>query len=154
MSQPARVDTQTLDRWKWIATRAVEELAMAGLPVTTGLPPSLGGGVEVEVDPLSDPTGGVYLRWQAHGQLIRPALEEFAARSGGAAGEPGAAAGGDSAVRHHDTVCEAMVTAMATILTSAGFTVRRAGEVNDFADGLYIDAAPDPRRLENRAWRP
>lgn len=113
-----RVSTDELASMEALARRVRNELAAAGLPVLApGLHPVLAGGAEVMVDGGADAGGGVFAGWSAS-----PRLQECTSRA------LRLRLLDDPLLRHSSQVKAAMMQAMVTILTSAGFTVEDADD--------------------------
>jgi|SRR5215469_12261983 len=113
-----RVSADELAGMEALARRVRNELATAGLPVPApGLNPVLAGGAEVTVDPGADTAGGVFAGWAAS-----PRLQECTSRA------LRLRLLDDPLLRHASQIAAAMMQAMATILTSAGFTVEAAND--------------------------
>lgn len=101
-----------------LARKVRNELAAAGLPVLTpGLNPVLAGGAEVMVDNGADLAGGVFAGWSASPRLQACTSRALRLRLLD-----------DPLLRHSSEIAAAMMQAMATILTSAGFTVQDAND--------------------------
>ena len=113
-----RVSADELAVREVLASRVHNELAAAGLPVLApGLNPVLAGGADVTVDNGADTAGGVYLGWSASPRLGECTSRALRLRLLG-----------DPLLRHSSQIAAAMMQAMATILTSAGFTVEDAND--------------------------
>src|SRR5579863_5602653 len=111
-----RISGDELAGMEALACRVRNELAAAGLPVLVpGLDPVLAAGAEVEVDDGADAAGGVFAGWSASPRLRECASRAFRLRLLD-----------DPLLRHSSQIAAAMMQAMATILTSAGFTVEDA----------------------------
>jgi hypothetical protein len=91
---------------------------LAGMEaLAPGLNPVLAGGAEVMVDDGADAAGGVFAGWSAS-----PRLRECTSRA------LRLRLLNDPLLRHSSQIAAAMIQAMATILTSAGFTVEGAND--------------------------
>jgi hypothetical protein len=113
-----RVSADELAAREGLASRVRNELAAAGLPVLArALNPVLAGGADVMVDNGADTAGGVFVDWSAS-----PRLQECTSRA------LRLRLLDDPLLRHSSQVAAAMMQAMATILTSAGFTAEDAND--------------------------
>jgi hypothetical protein len=117
-----------------LASRVRNELAAAGLPVLAGLNPVLAGGAEVIIDDGADAECGVYAGWSASPRLRACAQRAFGLRQLD-----------NPLLRHSRQVAEAMVQAMASILTSAGFTVEHSTDDYRTTNPLRVADGPVPR---------
>ena len=123
---PKRVDAHTLASWRAVADQVAAALGRAGLPVT-GLPDGAidaGAGLQpgaiVEVDPIEDSAGGVFVFWRMPDELALPAQEAILAR------RPR-----DPALQRHGRMLSIMIDAMKQLLSESGFAVEDADAVND-----------------------
>ena len=123
---PERADAQTLASWHAVADEVAAALRRAGLPVT-GLPNGVidagagrGPGAFVEVDPIADSAGGVFVFWRMPDELALPAQEALLA---GRLGDP--------ALQRHGRMLSIMIDAMKQLLSESGFAVEDADAVND-----------------------
>src|SRR5260370_31853434 len=108
-----KVSADELAAIEALALRVRNELATAGLPVLApGLHPVLAAGAEVMTDAGADPAGGVFAGWYAS-----PRLQECTSRALRLRRLD------DPLLRHSSQTASAMMQAMPTILTAAGFTV-------------------------------
>ncbi|MFI5605716.1 hypothetical protein [Amycolatopsis sp. NPDC051903] len=116
-----------------IAHQVRSELAAAGLPVTPEDPPPGTAGAQVAIDAADS---CVTVAWETHA-ILRDAAHD-------AWGDDPFGKGAELAAFTHlrTTIHTAMHDAMATILTEAGFEVRKA------ADELHV-----LRRLEMSPWQ-
>src|SRR5262249_61657704 len=79
MEVPAIADARTLAAWDALADQVAAALRRAGLPVTGPTSDVTNGrtgrkyGAFVEVDPIADRAGGVFVFWQVSGEVGRPA---------------------------------------------------------------------------------
>ncbi|MFG2480956.1 hypothetical protein [Streptomyces fagopyri] len=114
-----------------LAGRVCRELRRAGLPACVERPEApIQPGVRVEVDSQGENAGGVYVRWSAP-ELADAVIQAVAERQDRAAPE----------WRRYAEVVLLMQTAMIGILRLAGFSVVRAEEVDDIAEGdVYVHA--------------
>lgn len=114
-----------------LAGRVCREFHRAGLPacvVDPGMP--IQPGVWVEVDSMGEYAGGVYVRWSAP-ELAEAGMRAVAERQDRAAPE----------WKRYAEVVLLMQTAMIGILRLADFSVVRAEEVDDLAEGdVYVHA--------------
>ncbi|WP_345473170.1 hypothetical protein [Actinoallomurus oryzae] len=117
-----------------------EELAAAGLPlVPQDGHPSLSTGAHVYVDPLDDESGGgVFVEWKVHYVLSSAALDALS--EGGQANDP--------SIRFAGRAKGAMQTAMAEILSAAGYTVAKDNDEAPY-QLMVKDQTPNPSW---RAW--
>ena len=112
----AKASDEELAGREALAGQVRRELVAAGLPVVAeGLGSELASGAEVEVDPVDDAAGGVYIVWQESPRLRHCALRAFRLRQ---LDEP--------VLQHSYAIGAAMMEAIATILASAGFSVEDA----------------------------
>ncbi|MFI5875188.1 hypothetical protein ACIBAH_22530 [Streptomyces sp. NPDC051445] len=112
-----------------LAGRVCRELLRAGLPAQVERPgvPSRPG-VQVDVDCQGEYAGGLYVRWSA------PEMGEAGLRAAAEQQNPEA-----PEWKRHAAVVLLMQTALIGILRLAGFSVVRAEEVDDMADGdVYV----------------
>ncbi|MET7355946.1 MULTISPECIES: hypothetical protein [Streptomyces] len=119
-----------------LAGRVCRELHRAGLPAYVerpGVPKQ--PGVWVEVDSQGEHAGGLYVRWNA------PELGEAGMRAVAEQQDPAA-----PEWKRYAEVVLLMQTALIGILRLAGFSVVRAEEVDDVAEGdVYVHAdTPSP----------
>ena len=113
-----RVSADQLAGMESLARRVRNELTAAGLPVLApGLNPVLASGAEVMVDGGADMAGGVFAGWSASPRLRECTSRAFRLRLLD-----------DPLLRHCSEIEAAMMQAMATILTSAGYTVEDAND--------------------------
>lgn len=110
VSDDARANMERLDQ------RVRSELAAAGLPlIVPGLSAILAGGAQVDVDDGADTAGGVFVGWHASPRLQACTIRALRLKLLN-----------DPLLQHSGQIEAAMTQAMATILTSAGFTVQDA----------------------------
>ncbi|MEV7788840.1 hypothetical protein AB0O72_26180 [Streptomyces sp. NPDC088106] len=114
-----------------LAERVAEALDMAGFTTINGGDSDSrpdARGVLVFVDPMTDSSGGVFVRWNTHPSLSRTVAQKV--HSGGLQ---------DPVFRHFSFVTEHMYTTLIAVLESAGF---RAGDAED-------DMSPYTIRVED-----
>jgi hypothetical protein len=113
-----------MTRRRALARAVRQDLAAAGLPVTTGdewFVDALHTGAHVTIDGLDDESGGgVIVYWVVH-HVLRTASQK-ATFSGDR---------NNAALRHAGAACSAMQDAIAEILTAAGYAVVK--DYNDLA---------------------
>ena len=125
-----KVSADELAGMEALAGRVRNELAAAGLPVLTpGLNPVLAAGAEA---------GGVFVHWSAS-----PRLEECTSRA------LRLRLLHDPLLRHTSEIAAAMMQAMATILTSAGYTVQ---DTNDEYRPHQLRVVDGPARGVPPIW--
>jgi len=126
MEVPETADARTLAAWDALADQVAAALRRAGLPVTGPTTDVTNGrtgrkyGAFVEVDPIADGAGGVFVFWQVPDELARPSREALLA---GHLNDP--------AIQRYGHVVATMVDAMKRLLTESKFTVEDAATVND-----------------------
>ncbi|WP_329293853.1 hypothetical protein [Streptomyces sp. NBC_01455] len=115
----------------YLAGRVCRELQRAGLPANVERPGARSEpGVWVEVDSMGEYAGGVYVRWSAP-ELGEAGMRAVAEQQDRAAPE----------WKRYGEVVLLMQTAMIGILRLAGFSVVRAEEIDDVAEGdAYVHA--------------
>ncbi|MFF0016209.1 hypothetical protein [Streptomyces sp. NPDC005374] len=114
-----------------LAGRVCRELHRAGLPAHVERPEEPNQpGVWVEVDTQGEYAGGLYVRWNAP-ELAEAGMRAVTERQDPAAPE----------WKHYAEVVRLMQTALIGILRLAGFSVVRAEEIDDVAEGdVYVHA--------------
>jgi hypothetical protein len=128
-----RVDETVLASWRRLAERVRDELVAAGLPTT------LDGGVEdggtvVEVDPVADDSGGVWVYWQVH-----PSLSDAAADAVQLDRLD------DPAIQRSGAVKQVMQAALLALLGGAGYQVEDPGhEYRPFQLRVVAESAARP----------
>src|SRR5215472_18638612 len=126
MEVPETADARTLAAWDALADQVAVALRRAGLPVTGPTTDVTNGrtgrkyGAFVEVDPIADSAGGVFVFWQAPDELARPSREALLA---GRLNDP--------AIQRYGYVAAIMIAAMKRLLTESKFAVEDAATVND-----------------------
>jgi len=119
-------DARTLAAWHALADQVAAALRRAGLPVTGPTTDVTNGrtgrkyGAFVEVDPIADGAGGVFVFWQVPDELARPSREALLA---GHLNDP--------AIQRYGHVVATMIDAMKRLLAESRFTVEDAATVND-----------------------
>jgi hypothetical protein len=115
---PGPADAETIARRSALAQAVQEDLAAAGLPITTGstgFETALAAGAHVFFDHLDDQSGGgVFVEWNVHHVLRSAALT---AVTEGRSDHP--------TVVHSGAAARAMQDAIAEILTATGCTIRK-----------------------------
>ncbi|MEV6963787.1 hypothetical protein AB0M47_01645 [Hamadaea sp. NPDC051192] len=126
-----QANADVIGRRERVAARVRDELAAAGItvcPQTTNALMQLRQGAEVHVDTGAD--GGVLIAWQTHPLLRDRAVEAVSTNRLD-----------DAALWHNGAVQEAMLAAITTILTSAGFTIfENPDDMNPLT--LKVESAP------------
>src|SRR5262249_34241113 len=126
MEVPETADARTLAAWDALADQVAAALRRAGLPVTGPTTEVTNGrtgqkyGAFVEVDPIADRAGGVFVFWQVHDELARPSREALLA---GRLNDP--------AIQRYGQVVAIMIDAMKRLLPESKFAVEDAATVND-----------------------
>jgi len=119
-------DARTLAAWDALADQVAAALRRAGLPVTGPTTDVTNGrtgrkyGAFVEVDPIADSAGGVFVFWQVPDELARPSR---AALLAGRLNDP--------AIQRYGHVVATMIDAMKRLLAESKFAVEDAANVND-----------------------
>jgi hypothetical protein len=108
------------------------ELAIAGLPDANGLSPKISHGTRIELDILDDEDAGVAVTWSAHPALSGAAVQALRDQNLSSPTLP----------RSH-AVSEAMLPAIAAILTTAGFTLVDPDNDVDPTSLRVVAAPPD-----------
>jgi hypothetical protein len=137
---PQWADAGTMDAWHALAGQVAAALRVAGLPVIRcgyGRGGPVGGecGAVVEVDPVDDGAGGVFVSWQVGEELARPVR---AALLAGRVDDP--------AITHFGRTVSIMIDAVARLLIDHGFAVEDAARVNDLR-ALQIHVQPARRHI-------
>jgi hypothetical protein len=109
------VDETVLASWRRLAERVHDELVAAGLPMTLFWGVKDAGAV-VEVDPVADDSGGVWVSWQVHPRLSDAAAD--AVHQGRL---------DDPAIQRSGAVKQVMQTALLALLGGAGYQVEDPG---------------------------
>lgn len=126
MEVPQTADARTLAAWHALADQVAAVLRRAGLPVTGPATDVTNGrtgrkyGAFVEVDPIADSAGGVFVFWQVPDELARPSREALLA---GRLNDP--------AIQRYGHVVATMIDAMKRLLVESKFAVEDAATVND-----------------------
>jgi len=126
MEVPQTADARTLAAWDALADQVAVALRRAGLPVTGPATDVTNGrtgrkyGAFVEVDPIADGAGGVFVFWQVPDELARPSREALLA---GRLNDP--------AIQRYGHVVAIMIDAMKRLLAESKFAVEDAATVND-----------------------
>lgn len=126
MDVPETADARTLAAWDALADRVAAALRRAGLPVTGPTTDVTNGrtgrkyGAFVEVDPIADSAGGVFVFWQAPDELARPSREALLA---GRLNDP--------AIQRYGRVVAIMIDAIKRLLAESKFAIEDAATVND-----------------------
>lgn len=152
MEVPETADARTLAAWDALADRVAATLRRAGLPVTGPTTDVTNGrtgrkyGAFVEVDPIADSAGGVFVFWQVPDELARPSREALLA---GRLNDP--------AIQRYGHVVAIMIDAIKRLLAESKFAVEDAATVNDLRPlEIHVRSAgrePPPASLSAKATR-